>query len=719
VQLPAGLSIAGATGVISGTPTAVATNVTVTVTATDSATPTPQTATATVTFNITAAPPGPFTVTFNGNTGTPATSTATVTPPATTATMPPSPTRAGFTFNGWNTAADGSGTNFTAATQVTANITVFAQWTAVPPPPGQPSATFPPPATLTVPAGGSLEVTVATTNIPVGTPVTLGATPAPPAGVTMNPATVTNSVTITINTTAATPAGTHPLALVFGPPAAPIHTANFNLIVSAAATDYRVVITAGTSPMTIAPGATRQFTAEVRNIATGAVAVPARPITWVSSIDGGTTANTWINATTGLLTVPAATSIGTVIDIWADAADAEDDWAPLVVVGDVAIPGDPVTLTFNPQGGTWSDFTFGQWSPWGTPAGWGGHWANWNAPPHMGMGPNHWNPWGTTPGWGGHWGGWGQWHTPPGWATNNRSVVVARGNSVMNQFNTTIANHNDLGVVVRPGFIFQGWFVGTSNIPFNSHTVVNPAASITNVTLNARWTPAGPGFWPQPTWGAGLPFFTNIPGVTMPAEEPEQPALHDITLPTVQQPPTQLFNDVPLTVWFSPYVAAVSLAGIMPGFADGTFMPNVHTTRGMFAHAIYNMAGRPEVTGQPPFADVAPGAFYAEPAIWTNATGIIQGVGGNMFAPDTPVTREQMAVIIVNFALTAGVTLPQQQTIPFADTAAISPWAVSAVQTVQAAGIIQGRANGNFDPQSPATRAEVATILTRLLGVIG
>jgi uncharacterized repeat protein (TIGR02543 family) len=74
---------------------------------------------------------GPYeTVTFNGNGGTLASASATATTSAALgAKMPANPTRTGFTFAGWNTAANGSGTAFTSATPVAADVTVYAQWT--------------------------------------------------------------------------------------------------------------------------------------------------------------------------------------------------------------------------------------------------------------------------------------------------------------------------------------------------------------------------------------------------------------------------------------------------------------------------------------------------------------------------------------------------------------------------------------------------------------
>jgi uncharacterized repeat protein (TIGR02543 family) len=71
-----------------------------------------------------------YTVTFDSNAGSTPTSTTTMAAISgeSLGTLPTAPTRAGYTFTGWNAAANGSGTVFTAATAVTGDVTVYAQW---------------------------------------------------------------------------------------------------------------------------------------------------------------------------------------------------------------------------------------------------------------------------------------------------------------------------------------------------------------------------------------------------------------------------------------------------------------------------------------------------------------------------------------------------------------------------------------------------------------
>jgi len=89
------------------------------------------------------------------------------------------------------------------------------------------------------------------------------------------------------------------------------------------------------------------------------------------------------------------------------------------------------------------------------------------------------------------------------------------------------------------------------------------------------------------------------------------------------------------------------------------------------------------------------------------------------FSPDTNITREQMAVIMVNYTKKLGYSLPvTQEAVTFADNAQISGWAAKEVKAMQQMGILAGKSGDRFDPQGIATRAEVATVLRRFIEII-
>ena len=100
-------------------------------------------------------------------------------------------------------------------------------------------------------------------------------------------------------------------------------------------------------------------------------------------------------------------------------------------------------------------------------------------------------------------------------------------------------------------------------------------------------------------------------------------------------------------------------------------------------------------------------------------TGVVSGTTDTAFAPDININREQMAVIMKNYAAKLGYTIPKTlEVVNFADSAGISSWAKEAVKSMQQAGILAGKTNNCFDPAGTATRAEVAAVLRRFVEIV-
>lgn len=99
------------------------------------------------------------------------------------------------------------------------------------------------------------------------------------------------------------------------------------------------------------------------------------------------------------------------------------------------------------------------------------------------------------------------------------------------------------------------------------------------------------------------------------------------------------------------------------------------------------------------FLDVDKDSYYMPYIQWAYEKKIINGIGNGLFAPEQPVSREQMAVIMDNYAEILGFTLPEnEQEKTFADSDKIAAYAKEAVSHLQIAGVINGK-NGNlFDP---------------------
>ena len=160
--------------------------------------------------------------------------------------------------------------------------------------------------------------------------------------------------------------------------------------------------------------------------------------------------------------------------------------------------------------------------------------------------------------------------------------------------------------------------------------------------------------------------------------------------------------------------------GLLNGTSETTFSPDTGMTRGMFVTALGRLAGiNPDSYRTGKFTDVKADADYAPYVNWAAKTGIVSGTTDTTFAPDSQITREQMAVILKNYAAKLGYTIPKTlKAVTFADNAKISSQAKEAVQSMQQAGILAGKTNNRFDPAGTATRAEVATALRRFVEII-
>ena len=183
--------------------------------------------------------------------------------------------------------------------------------------------------------------------------------------------------------------------------------------------------------------------------------------------------------------------------------------------------------------------------------------------------------------------------------------------------------------------------------------------------------------------------------------------------------PAPAFTDI-TGHWAADNILFAASRGLLSGTSDTTFSPDTGMTRGMFVTALGRLAGiNPDSYQTGKFTDVKADAYYAPYVNWAAQNGIMEGVTATTFAPDTNINREQMAVIMANYAKKLGYDLPKTlRAVTFADNAQISSWAKDAVKAMQQVGILAGKANNCFDPKGTATRAEVATVLRRFVKIV-
>jgi len=169
--------------------------------------------------------------------------------------------------------------------------------------------------------------------------------------------------------------------------------------------------------------------------------------------------------------------------------------------------------------------------------------------------------------------------------------------------------------------------------------------------------------------------------------------------------------------WAKEDIEFVVSRGLFSGTSTTTFSPNTAMTRGMFVTALGRLANA-DVSGytKSSFTDVKGDAYYMGYIEWASKNNIVNGVGNGRFAPDQSITREQMAVIMQNYAKIIGFTLPKVHVEnTFADSIKINAYAKEAVKQMQMAGVISGKNSNLFDPQGTATRAEVSAVLRRFV----
>ncbi len=180
--------------------------------------------------------------------------------------------------------------------------------------------------------------------------------------------------------------------------------------------------------------------------------------------------------------------------------------------------------------------------------------------------------------------------------------------------------------------------------------------------------------------------------------------------------PSAKFTDIK-THWAKESIDYVVGRGLLSGTSEATFAPNTAMTRGMLVTALGKLAGmdvKAYTTNS--FSDVKADSAFRPYIEWAYKKGVVQGIGNGQFAPDRAITREEIAVIFVNFAKATGYTLPvTRNAATFADASSIGSAYKTAVMAMQQAGIMMGEQNNKFNPKASATRAEVSAMLHRYI----
>ena len=178
---------------------------------------------------------------------------------------------------------------------------------------------------------------------------------------------------------------------------------------------------------------------------------------------------------------------------------------------------------------------------------------------------------------------------------------------------------------------------------------------------------------------------------------------------------TEMFTDVSHS-WADDGIQYCVTHQLMSGIGNDLFGPKLTTTRAQIVQILYNLEGEPKVSGTTPFTDLTQD-WYQDAVLWAYQTGVVAGTSSTTFEPDRPVTREQIAVILMEYVtrvLKLERTWKPANLSAFPDAGSVSDWAKDALADAVALGLISGASNGGqtyLEPQGSATREQVATIL--------
>lgn len=188
--------------------------------------------------------------------------------------------------------------------------------------------------------------------------------------------------------------------------------------------------------------------------------------------------------------------------------------------------------------------------------------------------------------------------------------------------------------------------------------------------------------------------------------------------------PGYAFRDMPApSIWSHAGLDYCIYHGYIAGTSATTVTPDGECTRAMIVSILYRVQGEPaKVNGYelkklaPPFDDVERGCWYTDAIWWAKLTGVVSGMSPSTFAPDDPITRAQLAVILYNYTqqFAPGSLTETGSLTGFPDADSVPSWARTAMAWAVGNGLISGVGENGVSylrPEGCATRAQVATIL--------
>ena len=186
------------------------------------------------------------------------------------------------------------------------------------------------------------------------------------------------------------------------------------------------------------------------------------------------------------------------------------------------------------------------------------------------------------------------------------------------------------------------------------------------------------------------------------------------TFVETEEPVAEPFVDVAEGDWFYDAVVYAYQNELMDGVGGNRFAPNSETTRAQLVTILYRLEGQPAVSGDLPFTDVEAGIWYTDAILWAAQNNIVNGVSDTEFAPGDDLTRQQLVTILYRYAEAKGYDVSASADLSgYPDADQVQDYAQPAMAWAVAENIIQGMEDGTLKPAGNASRAQIATILMR------
>lgn len=175
------------------------------------------------------------------------------------------------------------------------------------------------------------------------------------------------------------------------------------------------------------------------------------------------------------------------------------------------------------------------------------------------------------------------------------------------------------------------------------------------------------------------------------------------------------FYDVPVKSWYHDAVYFCAERNIMVGTGGDLFSPNEEVTRGMFVTVLGRSADVAEKDySKAVFPDTSAAAWYGPYVAWAAEKGIISGYDDGLFRPEVSISREEMMSMFYRYAAYCGDDVAADKNVleKFEDKATLGDWAAAAAAWCVMRNYISGMTETQLSPKTTLTRAQVSKVMT-------